>query len=268
MKSAVSRAVVAVSVMAALGGVAACSGSGDGGGGGGGDEKSSSSRHKPDAERVSPAERRLAKSALANGDVKGYKVEAAEEAEEADEGPKPERGGGPKGTAPASCRPLADMIRHTAPPRAKARVGRQVTGPDKLNGPAIAVELFAYEASGAGKAMDELRSAAESKKCARFSSDGRRYMGVEPRKAPDKGDEAVSYQVGSRVGDTLLRRTVTVVRSGSTLLAFVASDVFDPELAQLEQESPDGSAGGGKGDDPETPAAVLDAQLAKVRAAK
>ncbi|MFI8880553.1 hypothetical protein [Streptomyces sp. NPDC055243] len=262
MKSAVARGVVAVSTVAVLGLTAACSGSGsDGKGDGDGGGKPSKS-----AQSGAPsATAKLEKAALASGDVKKYKVAK-----------EPEGSKGPADSAaranPAECRPLAEMLTAAAPPKSKAHVSRTLTSTDVADTTTTEVVLLAYGQADAEKTMDTLRTATKSRKCATFGDGGRRYIGVRPQPAPVGGDEAVSYKLASRAGEFLDRDRVTVVRSGSTLIAFRASNVFDPESAQADKE---GEAAGlpekfqdGVKADPKVADAIVDAQLAKLAEAK
>lgn len=259
MKSAVSRGVVAVSAVAVLGLTAACSGSGGGsdgkGEGDGGGKPSKSAQAAPPS-----ATAQLEKAALASGDVKKFKVakESSESAEAAKSGDKTTP---PAGRVdPAQCRPLSEMLTSAAPPKSKAHVSRTLTSIDAADATTTEVVLLAYgqadSDADAEKAMDALRTATKSKKCATFQEGGHRYIGVRPQPAPVGGDEAVSYKLASRKGAFLARDRVSVVRSGSTLIAFRASNVFDPE-------SPRTSAS-----DPKVAEAIVDAQLAKLAGAK
>ncbi|MEV8016603.1 hypothetical protein AB0O76_09690 [Streptomyces sp. NPDC086554] len=251
MKSAVSRGVVAVSVVAALGLTAACSGSsdskGDGGSGGSGGKKPSNSA---DAGGGSAAEK-LEKSALAAGDVKKYKVE------------KESPGGSDASTPPAAavrpgeCRSLSDMLGATAPEGTKANVVRTLSSTDVEDATTTGVELLAYDRATAEQTMDALRTASKSKKCATFGTGGHRYFGVRPQPASVGGDESVSFKLARRAGEFLARDKVTVVRSGSTLMSFHASNVFDPKAVKSARDG-----------DPEVAEAIVDAQLAKAEKAE
>ncbi|MEU5956880.1 hypothetical protein [Streptomyces sp. NPDC047525] len=244
---------MAVSTVAVLGLTAACSGSG--GGGDGKDEK-------PGRADTTSATAKLEKAALASGDVKKYKV--AKESGEAKG-----KGVPPAGRVnPAECRPLSEMLTAAAPPKSKAHVSRTLSSTDVAETTTTEVVLLAYGQADAENAMDTLRTATKSKKCATFGDGGHRYIGVRPQPAPVGGDEAVSYKLASRAGEFLDRDRVTVVRSGSTLMAFRASNVFDPESAKSDEE---GEAAGlpekfrdGVTADPKVADAIVDAQLAKL----
>ncbi|MEU1119520.1 MULTISPECIES: hypothetical protein [unclassified Streptomyces] len=268
MKSAVSRAVVAVSVVAALGASAACSG--DGGGDDGG------RRSKPSG----GAAARLEKAALTSGDVKGFEVEkprssgGARGAEGSQAGGEP-----PAGTpAPAECAPLAAPAASTrtavkasvkAPVKAHvSRVSRTLTATSDKDVTTTEVGLSGSTEADAKRAMAELRAAAKSKRCGSFHIGARRYLGVEHLPAPDEGDEAVSYKIAHRTGDYVARHSVTVVRSGSTLAVFDASNLYDPEGVQSDREAEkDGLGGAGTPTADEAPKVsprIVDAQLAKL----
>lgn len=258
MKSAVARGVVAVSTVAVLGLTAACSGSDSGGDGEGEGEKSGR------ADTTSAAAK-LEKAALASGDVKKYKTEVTKEPEG--------KATPPSGRVnPAECRPLSEMLTAVAPQKSKAHVSRTLSSTDVADTTTTEVVLLAYDRADAGMTMDTLRTATRSKKCATFGDGGHRYIGVRPQPGPVGGDEAVSYKLASRAGEFLDRDRVTVVRSGSTLIAFRASNVFDPESARADEE---GAAAGlpekfrdGVRGDPKVADAIIDAQLAKLAEAK
>ncbi|MWA13043.1 hypothetical protein [Streptomyces sp. BA2] len=262
MKSAVSRGVVAVSTVAVLGLTAACSGSG-------GDGKDK----KPARADATSATAKLEKAALASGDVKKYKVEATKEAgQSGDSGDSGKSGGKatpPAGRVnPAECRPLSEMLMADAPPKSKAHVSRTLTSTDVADTTTTEVVLLAYGKADAENTMDALRTATKSRKCATFGDGGHRYIGVRPQPGPVGGDEAVSYKLASRAGEFLHRDRVTVVRSGSTLIAFRASNIFDPESARDDQQGeaaglPEKFRDGVKGD-PKVADAIVDAQLAKL----
>ncbi|UQT56829.1 hypothetical protein M4V62_17965 [Streptomyces durmitorensis] len=247
---------MAVSTVAVLGLTAACSGSGGGSGGDGKDEK-------PGRADATSATAKLEKAALASGDVKKYKV--AKESGEANQGKGAPQAGR---VNPAECRPLSEMLTAAAPPKSKAHVSRTLSSTDVAETTTTEVVLLAYGQADAENTMDTLRTATKSKKCATFGDGGHRYIGVRPQPAPVGGDEAVSYKLASRAGEFLDRDRVTVVRSGSTLIAFRASNVFDPESAKSDEE---GEAAGlpekfrdGVTADPKVADAIVDAQLAKL----
>ncbi|MGW6056612.1 hypothetical protein [Streptomyces sp. NPDC055189] len=235
---------MAVSVVAVLGLAAGCSGSGGGkgDGAGNGDGKPSKSAQAPDA---SSTVAKLQKAALASGDVKKYEVEEA-----------PDKTAGEGRATPADCRPLSEWLDATAPRKSKAHVSRTLSGTDTANTTMTEVVLFAYDRADAEKTMDTLRTATKSKKCATFGGGSHRYFGARPQPAPVSGDEAVSYKLANRADEFLERHRVSVVRSGSTVIAFRAVNVFDPKAAGADE--------GGNAADPEVEDAIVDAQLAKL----
>ncbi|GHE73191.1 hypothetical protein GCM10018785_46620 [Streptomyces longispororuber] len=286
MKTVVTRGVVAVSVVAALGLTAACGG-GDGGDGDGRDGKghaggtSSTAQAKPkgpdggaaepapakpkgpEGDTTGPAPAALTKGDLAKAGLKDYLVSPRKP-------PAWETASAKAPASPAVCAPLADLLAPVAPSGAKAHVGRQVTA----NGAATSttnVELYAYDTPGdAARALKDLRAAAQAERCATFRKGDRRYSGVTARPAPDKGDGAVSYRLGRRVETFVQRLTVTVVRQGATLASFAATNLYDPERAAEGEESRDGGYEGpslvDKADDvPKVSAALIDAQLAALK---
>ncbi|MFG2649997.1 hypothetical protein [Streptomyces sp. NPDC048436] len=263
MKSAVSRGVVTASVVVALGLTAACSGGGGdakgGGDGGSGGAQPSKSAATGESSAATKLEAELEKAALATGDVKKYEV--AKEPEKGSEG-SAGKATPPVGRVdPAECRPLSDLLTAAAPPQSKAHVSRTLTSTDVADATTTEVVLLAYgQADGdvdgdAEKTMDTLRTATKSKKCATFREGAHRYIGVRPQPAPVGGDEAVSYKLASRAGEFLARDRVSVVRSGSTLIAFRASNIFDPTART-------------RASDPKVAETIVDAQLAKLAEAK
>ncbi|WP_157855784.1 hypothetical protein [Streptomyces aureocirculatus] len=276
MKTTVSRVVVSVSVAAALGLTAACGG-GDGAGRDGGGSSTSQAKPKPKSDPKgsvegeggeggsgSAAAKELRASLVAKGDVEGYSVGRRERSKLA-----AVSDGAPAN--PTACRPLSDMLAAATPPKATAHAGRTVTQESRrAEGGATDVELFAYDsADGARDALRDLRSAVKSKKCAAFRAGGMRYTGVAPRSAPDGGEEAVAYKIGSHEESYVRRHSVVVVRDGSTLVSFAAKNFYDPQGVAAGEESR--AAGGGDvpgsagaDEEPVVPSTVVDAQLRRV----
>ncbi|MFE0172761.1 hypothetical protein ACFWZ2_10630 [Streptomyces sp. NPDC059002] len=259
MKSAVSRVLVAVSVVAALGSTAACGGSGDDDGKQAAKPGASKGANDPKDGGGSGAAAKLEKAALASGDVKGYKVEKADKAT-----PRPAGA-----TSPAGCAPLAAVLGPGTPPKADAHAGRYLSSSSDEDATGVDVGLSAYKPDGAEKVMDDLNAALKSKKCATFGVGGDRYIGVRAVTAPGKGDETVSYKLAHREGKFMMREGVTVVRSGGTLMVFKASNLYDPESVQDDREAErNGMKGAGAptaDEDPKVAPAIVDAQVAKLR---
>ncbi|KUF17728.1 hypothetical protein AT728_10045 [Streptomyces silvensis] len=263
-----SRLVVSVSAVAALGLTAACGGDGRHGDGGSTSQAkpkpTAKGPHSGEAGAESPTGEKLRASLVAEGDLKGYSVGRRERSK-----PAAASDGAPAN--PAVCRPLSDMPAAVTPPRAVAHAGSTVAPRSpRAEGGATDVELFAYDsADDARAALRDLRSAARTKKCAAFRAGGMRYTGVAPRPAPDKGDEAVAYKFGSREESYVRRHSMVVVRDGSTLLSFAANNFYDPQAVADGDESREAGGGDAPGsaradEEPVVPMAVVDAQLRKL----
>ncbi|WP_234379856.1 hypothetical protein [Streptomyces caniscabiei] len=240
MKSTMSRVAVAVSVVATLGFTAAC--------GGGGDEdkaetkpsvagsaSADDAKNGDDGAGKAPlTEAQLKEAALAKGDVKGYKISDM---------PADDMPAETVPANPAACQPLANMFFFTSDPQAEARTGRRVTSVDQLSASVIALALAAHEQSDAEKVMADLREATES--CDKYEQVGNKYSGIETLPAPEQGDEAVAYKLKGDIEGTKIPMSFTVVRSGSTLIAFSSMNMLDADKAEV-------------------PAEVLDAQVKKL----
>ncbi|MEI5102113.1 hypothetical protein RB200_30885 [Streptomyces sp. PmtG] len=224
--------------------------------------RSSTAQAKPKGPAGDGAAARLADAALVKGDADGYEVSTRKPNER-----EAAWAGAP--ASPSACAPLADLLTPATPPKAKARFGREVTS---KGGSTTYVELYAYaDSDAAARALKDLRAAAKSKRCATFRTGDPRYSGVKALTAPDKGDEAVAYRLGRRVDTFVERRAVTVVRDGSTLVSFAATNLYDPEgvATDVRDREESGAALGDATADtadmePKVPAAVVDAQLAKL----
>ncbi|OAH16248.1 hypothetical protein [Streptomyces jeddahensis] len=236
MKSAAKRALVAASVVAALGMTAAC------GGNSGASEAKASPKESSQGKETAAAEAgakaltaaQLEKAVVTSTDLKGYKIEKMSGADmPSDIVP----------ADPAECQPLADMFMFTTQPKAKARTGRTLSGPDELDATVTSLALLAHEQADAEKVMAGLRTATE--KCTDYEHADYKYSGVKALDAPDAGDEAVSYKVTGDIDGDTLAMGFTVVRSGSTLVAFYAMNMLDPKKAEV-------------------PAKVVEAQVAKL----
>ncbi|MFE5024910.1 hypothetical protein ACFRAO_16605 [Streptomyces sp. NPDC056656] len=241
MKSGVRRAVAAAAVVAALGVTTAC----------GGSSETTDDAKKPAKPAASekttapakPAEEgakaltaaELEKAVVATGDVKGYKVE------------KVGKGDLPPtesvAAKPASCQPLADMFMFSTRPTAKDRVVRTLMATDELDPKVTSLALLAHDGADAAKVMKDLRTA--SKSCTAYEHVDYKYSGVKERPAPDAGDEAVSYDVKGVIDGDKVPMTFTVVRSGSTVVAFYTMNMLDASKTDVPQ-------------------VIVDAQLAKL----
>lgn len=150
---------------------------------------------------------------------------------------------------PARCRPLDLMSSYSSSPKPKAfhpyAVVEKGTTYDKPKGTELVVGLAAHDEAGAKKVMAGLRDAV--KKCGKgFESAEGTYGEVRDWPAQGIGDEAVAYVLRGGMHGELASARFTVVRSGSTVVTFQATNLEAPgELT---------------GPDPE----LIDAQLAKV----
>ncbi|MEU4800617.1 hypothetical protein [Streptomyces sp. NPDC023327] len=268
VKSAVSRAVVAVSIVAALGATAACGGSGD-------DGKKPAKSGAGSAKGGSGGAARLEKAALTTGDVKGYRAEDPKDLD------APDSAASAAGTAsPTVCAPLAVLL-GTGPgvgpgavpklePEPEQQVSRVLTPSGGKDLTTTNVDLYAYDGAGTGaeRVMAGLDAALKSKKCAAFRVGDHRYVGVQSLPAPDKGDAAISYELAHRKSEYMAREQLTVVREGGTLIVFDASNMYDPQGVQDDREAErEGMKGIGTpkaDDDPKVAPVLVDAQLRKL----
>ncbi|QQC90940.1 hypothetical protein I8755_22905 [Streptomyces alfalfae] len=226
VKSTVSRAVVTATVTVALGLTAACGGGGDSDDSGDGKKpsKSATSAQPKEEPKPEPKEKaalssaELEKAVLASGDLKGYKVEKLS-AEDMPELTVPVK--------PRACQALGDMFMFTSDPRAAARVGRSMTGPDELDATVISFALLAHKEGAAKNVMDDLRTATE--KCESYEDVGSKFGEVAPLTAPKLGDDAISYKLVGLIDDQKTPMSFTVVRSDSTLVAFYSINLLKPK---------------------------------------
>lgn len=154
---------------------------------------------------------------------------------------------------PAECQPLADVRPLRIRPGADAFAVATGVGPETSRGAyaSMFVGLGSYTGRGAEAAFERLRAAVRA--CGSgFSTTAdpspvpQRYTAVVERVAPKAGDAAISYELSSSLWGISRTRTVTVVRSGSTLVYF---DTI-PESGEKASGIPD---------------AVVVAQLSKLR---
>jgi hypothetical protein len=238
MKSALGRVLVGIGMTAALTATAACGGQDT-------DDKSSGSK-KPAAAEASPAakeglkpltEAQLTKAALTKADLKGYRVGNTPDDEMPDVSVP---------AKPADCQAIADLFLLGTEPDAPARVSRSLTKIDQTDATLLRMGLLAHEEEDAKNVIGDLREQSES--CDSYEHTSYQYTGVKPLKAPDLGDEAVAYTMTSDIDGTKMPLTYTVVRSGSTLIVFYATNLLDNKA-------------------PEVPASVIEAQVTKLEKA-
>ncbi|QQM41318.1 hypothetical protein JEQ17_18860 [Streptomyces liliifuscus] len=258
------RTLVAASVVAGLGCASACAGGGDkdkkaartpaaaqsaGGakeqakdkneGGDGAEDKAKApgkdgSSVAPDAD--GPLTRaQLKKAALTTGDVKGYKVEGAGSAD---------LQGASSPAGPAKCQPVADMFLFTTDPVSRTSLSRGVTAKDETNASVTTLALLSYGSGEADDVLAGLRKA--TGECTAYQYVGYDYSEVEALDDPKLGDESVAFRLVASIEGAEVPAAYTVVRDGSTLVAFSSMNMLDA-------------------DEVEVPAELVEAQLAKLK---
>lgn len=168
---------------------------------------------------------------------------------------------GPLGDAytavPAGCQPLVSLSGEVSDPDPAAQVQRKADVPDEMLGVTVDITLRSYANGGAATVMKALDKAGRD--CAGGFTEQRavaaaKYLKVEPAKAPAfaaEADEAKAYRftILDVKGQQKLYEYLTVVRSGSTTLAFRAEITSTKDIGGVPPE-------------------VMAAQWAKFRAAK
>ncbi|WP_228976579.1 hypothetical protein [Streptomyces sp. DH12] len=261
--SVIRRSAVAASAVSLALLVTACGGGEKAGDGDKGAAKEGASA-APAAKALTAAE--LEKAVLAQGDLKGHKVEPAG----ADEIGKP----GSVTVDKAECLPLAELGSGLALGKPTADVTRKVMEEPKAGAEKPSLEdmtekqieealtqsmavtvtvdkLASYEAKGAADALASLRAAATA--CTggfTVTQDGEKTKIVKvAEEKVSGGDEAGAWVVTADLedGDSMTVKAAAV-RQGTTLATFTAMNI--------------GASAGGK--DFPMPTAVIDAQVAKV----
>lgn len=242
-------AVVGITAALALG-VSACGGDEDGtaGSAGGNKDGKASVKTEPSAPAV-PDEARLKAASFTDGE----KVAAYTASEYVLDGPL----GDAYTAVPAGCQPLVSLSGEVSDPDPAAQVQRKVDVPDEMLGTSVDVTLRSYANAGAATVMKALDKAGRD--CAGGFTEQRavaaaKYLKVEPAKAPAfaaEADEAKAYRftILDVKGQEKLYEYLTVVRSGSTTLAFRAEITSTKDIGGVPPE-------------------VMTAQWAKFRAAK
>ncbi|MEV7403267.1 hypothetical protein AB0N93_23095 [Streptomyces sp. NPDC091267] len=243
------RRMTVVGIAAAMAlGVSACGGDGDGSGGSAGADKDGKASAEPSGPR-SLDEAKLKAASFTDGESVGTYT-ASEYAL-----------GAPLGDAysadPAACQPLVSLAAEVSDPDPTAQVQRKVDIPAEMLGVGVDVTLRSYGNGGAVTVMKALAKA--GKDCAGGFTEQRavaraKYLKVEPAKAPAfaaQADESKAYRftILDVKGKEKLYEYLTVVRSGSTTLAFRAEISSAKDIGQVPPE-------------------VMAAQWAKFRAAK
>ncbi|MEU8866991.1 hypothetical protein [Streptomyces umbrinus] len=177
----------------------------------------------------------LKKAALATGDVKGYKVEGAGSAD---------LQGASSPAAPAKCQPVADMFLFTTDPVSRTSLSRGITAKDETDASVTTLALLSYGSGEADDVLDGLRKA--TGECTAYQYVGYKYSGVKELADPKLGDESVAFRLVASIEGAEVPAAYTVVRDGSTLVAFSSMNMLDA-------------------DEVEVPAELVEAQLAKLK---
>lgn len=262
MSRRITRTLVAASVVVGLGCASACAGgddkdkkaagqsatgqsadgSTDGDGAGAAEDKDKDqakgsdkdSSVAPDAEE--PLTRaQLKKAALATSDVKGYRVEGAGSAD---------LQGASSPASPAKCQPVADMFLFTTDPVSRTSLSRGVTAKDETDASVTTLALLSYGSGEADDVLAGLRKA--TGECTAYQYVGYKYSGVKELADPKLGDESVAFRLVASIEGAEVPAAYTVVRDGSTLVAFSSMNMLDA-------------------DEVEVPAELVEAQLAKLK---
>ncbi|MDW6060677.1 hypothetical protein SAZ11_25075 [Streptomyces sp. FXJ1.4098] len=232
MSKSVSRVVLAVTAVAALGLVTACGGDSDG------DKKSDKSSEKS-AEKTPAAEQQAAplpkaaleKAVVVKADIKGFDVEKMTDKEYSD--------GGEAKAADAKCQPLAQLMGAQTNPAPKDSAyatfssAGALTGSGKGTGTATGmIRLSSYAEAGAEQTVSDLRGAlaacAGGFKATDGSGEKADVAKVETLTAPKLGDEALAYTLAEAGTEDVGTVKFTVVRSGTHLSVFFGVDIANP----------------------------------------
>ncbi|MFF2066396.1 hypothetical protein ACFVWZ_32100 [Streptomyces sp. NPDC058200] len=142
---------------------------------------------------------------------------------------------------PAVCQPLVSLTKGATAFGPAAEVHRKVDIPDEMLGLTVGVQLRSYAAQDATGVMKALETA--GRQCAGGFTEVRAmvratYLKVEPAKAPDLGDEAAAYRftILDVKGKLKLYEYLTVIRSGSTTLAFRAEITGTKDVGGVPEE--------------------------------
>ncbi|MEU5340659.1 hypothetical protein AB0H18_07445 [Streptomyces sp. NPDC020766] len=178
---------------------------------------------------------RLKKAALVTGDVKGYKVEGAGSAD---------LQGASSPAGPAKCQPVADMFLFTTDPVSRTSLSRGVTAKDETNASVTTLALLSYGSDEADDVLAGLRKA--TGECTEYRYVGYKYSGVKALADPKLGDGSVAFRLVASIEGAEVPAAYTVVRDGSTLVAFSSMNMLDT-------------------DEVEVPVELVEAQLAKLK---
>ncbi|GAA2298508.1 hypothetical protein [Streptomyces violaceusniger] len=245
----------AIAVVAALGLMTGCgSDSGDGKTDGakqaGGAQQSGGAQGSDKAASSDPAAKPLSASALeraalTNGEVEGLEVQKMTDKEVSE--------GGSAKTGKAACQPMAALMGTRYDPAPKASVHRAYATDltkAKVGGTGL-IRISSYGPGDAERTVKDLREAVTACQGGFPAEDGSGEKAdvtkVTPLDAPKAGDEAVSFSLHDAGKEKAVIK-FTVVRTGPQVTVFFGVNIADPAKSEI-------------------PAALVDAQVAKVEKA-
>ncbi|MEU4613110.1 hypothetical protein [Streptomyces umbrinus] len=167
----------------------------------------------------------LKKAALATGDVKGYKVEGAGSAD---------LQGASSPAAPAKCQPVADMFLFTTDPVSRTSLSRGITAKDETDASVTTLALLSYGSGEADDVLAGLRKA--TGECTAYQYVGYKYSGIKELADPKLGDESVAFRLVASIEGAEVPAAYTVVRDGSTLVAFSSMNMLDADEVEVPAE--------------------------------
>ncbi|MET7766588.1 hypothetical protein ABZS71_33090 [Streptomyces sp. NPDC005393] len=204
---------------------------------GGGSDSGGDGKATPSADRSArstEAASRLERAALAQGDLKGYRITTRKAENWASGQPKARE---------ATCQPLADSTGDKPSPGAKETVRR---GVNSLKTPykGITAGLSTYGTAGAKSFMRDLRTAVAA--CSggfatTLSGQTVSYREVRSRQTPRAGDDILAYRMTALSQGTKIPLNFVVVRSGPTIAFFAGVDLkrftdFPPSRPVIDKQ--------------------------------
>ncbi|MER8159633.1 hypothetical protein [Streptomyces sp. NPDC094472] len=233
----------AIAAVAALGLMTGCgSDSGDG--------KADGAKQDDKPASTAPAAKPLSASALeratlASGELKGFEIQKMTDKEISE--------GGSAKSGKAECQPLAALMGSQYDPAPKASVHRSYATDltkAKIGGIGL-IRVSSYGPGDAERTIKDLREAATACQGGFAAKDGSGEKSdvkkVAQLEAPKAGDEALAFSLHDASENKAVIK-FTVVRSGPQLMVFFGTNISDPTKSEV-------------------PAALVDAQVAKVEKA-
>ncbi|MFI9203620.1 hypothetical protein [Streptomyces sp. NPDC053048] len=223
-----TRALAAVAVtVVVLGCAAGCGGGGPGAGGGG---RNVEGKDEPGLLKVLGAAQ-LGHVELGTGEVPGLVIE---------KGSAVTAGHGRPGTDRRACRPLVVAMGSLPQPAPVASVVNTFAGPTgarDFQGLLGTIRVSSYEGDDARTTLRELRAAAAECEDGFGMTTGegepQRFEAVRVLPPPELGDEAMAYRLVNAAEEA--PSLVTVVRTGTTLSMFFATNLADPGRVEIPE---------------------------------